>query len=227
MAFSAKSLDFLFENRLHDSKQWYQDHKEDYRQYVSEPFAVFIEKIEPVIKEIDDKIICNPKKISRLYRDTRFSKGGSIFRDNVWCIFGRPREPYQDIPAFYFEINPDGFTYGCGCYRTSTDAMNAYRKMILDNDKIFCNAKKAYESQNIFTLEGEFYKRNKFIGESEDRVFWLNRKNIYLQNTSNDMDILFSDNLASKIGEEFRKIAPVYDLMIKAEDIAAQQKIHI
>ena len=39
MPFSKKTLDFLLENRLNDSKVWYKEHKEDYKQYVAEPFS--------------------------------------------------------------------------------------------------------------------------------------------------------------------------------------------
>ena len=31
MAFSAKTLDFLFENRLQDSRDWFLDHKDTYQ----------------------------------------------------------------------------------------------------------------------------------------------------------------------------------------------------
>ena len=42
MPFSKKTIDFLIENRLNDSKVWYQEHKEDYKKYVAEPFSEFI-----------------------------------------------------------------------------------------------------------------------------------------------------------------------------------------
>ena len=33
MQFSQKSVDFLFENRLHDSREWFNAHKEDFSAY--------------------------------------------------------------------------------------------------------------------------------------------------------------------------------------------------
>ena len=32
--FTKQTLDFLFENRLHDSKAWFEEHKEDYNRLV-------------------------------------------------------------------------------------------------------------------------------------------------------------------------------------------------
>ena len=37
MPFSAQSLDFLFENRLHDSKSWFDEHKETFQTLVLQP----------------------------------------------------------------------------------------------------------------------------------------------------------------------------------------------
>ena len=218
MSFSKKTLDFLFENRLHDSKSWYQEHKADYRQYVAEPFSKFITDLQPTIKEIDSQLVCDPKKISRLYRDARFSKGESIFRDNMWCSFSRTNELYESLPAFYFDFSPKGFDYGCGYYKASAASMNAIRTLILENDKSFQRALKAYESQNTFLLAGDFYKKNRYPEQNEKLYNWLNRKTIYLFCTCADIDLFCSDNFSEKIAEDFRKIAPVYNFFIKAEE---------
>ena len=37
MPFSQQSVDFLFENRLHDSREWFRDHKQTYAEQVTEP----------------------------------------------------------------------------------------------------------------------------------------------------------------------------------------------
>lgn len=220
MAFSQKALDFLFENHLNDSKTWYQEHKSEYKQYVAEPFSEFIKELQPTIKEIDSQLICDSKKISRLYRDTRFAKGGSIFRDNMWCSFSRTNESYESLPAFYFDFSPKGFSYGCGYYVASTASMNTIRTLILNNDKSFQKALKAYESQETFQLGGDFYKKNRYPEQSEKLYNWLNRKTIYLFCTSTDVDMFCKDNFAEKIAEDYKKIAPIYHFFMKAEELA-------
>ena len=35
--FSQKTLDFLFENRLHDSREWFAQHKKEYQELVIQP----------------------------------------------------------------------------------------------------------------------------------------------------------------------------------------------
>lgn len=211
MSFSAKSLDFLFENRLNDSRTWFNEHKEDYKKYVMEPFAEVVNGLTETMNSIDGKIVCDPKKLSRIYRDARYSRGKSIFRDYVWYTFSRPREERSPQMGFYFSISPDGFDYGCGFYHADGDAMDEYRRLILRGDKAFVKAHKAYRSQEVFSLYGDLYKRNKFPEESPEKQDWLNRKNIGVSCESKDFGLLFGDGLVSKLAEDFKSIAPLYE----------------
>ncbi len=219
MAFSKKTMDFLIENHLNNSKVWYQDHKEEYKQNIAEPFSKLITALQPAMNEIDSEIICNPKRFSRLYKDARFSKDGSIFRDNVWYTFARKTEGFKSIPSFYFDISPDGFEYGCGFYMAITATMNIFRELILKNDIAFQDAINTYESQNKFQLAGDLYKKNKYPEQSERLCNWLNRKSIYLFCKSDDIDMFCSDKLAEMIAEEYKKIAPIYYFFMKADEL--------
>ena len=218
MAFSARSLDFIFENFLNDSKGWFSEHKDDYEKYVVLPFRELITDLTDTMLEIDDKLICDPKKLSRIYRDARYAKGKSIFRDYVWYTFSRTRDMYKSLPGFYFSISPNGFDYGCGYYYASTESMEEIRSLILSGDKSFSAALKAYKGQQVFSLYGEMYKRNRYPDESPERQEWLNRRTIGLSCESKDFELLFSDKLAEKIAADFKAIAPVYHLFMKAEE---------
>lgn len=218
MPFTKKTLDFLFENCLHDSKEWYQEHKAEYKQYVAEPFSEFITALQPTINEIDSEITCNPKRFSRLYRDARYSRGGPIFREHVWCSFGRKTEQFEASPSFYFDVSPSGFEYGCGYYMASTATMNALRNLIIKKDKAFQEAIKAYENQNIFQLAGDLYKKNRYPDQSKRLCNWLNRKSIYLFCKDSNINLLCSEKLAERIAEDFLKIAPVYNLFLEAKN---------
>lgn len=216
MAFSAQSLDFLFENMINDSRVWYNEHKEDYRRLIAEPFAEFVSEMTDTMKSIDENFTCDPKKISRLYRDARYARGKSVFRDYVWYSFRRPKGE-TPLPEFYFSISPNGFDYGCGFYCAGTDTMDSMRRLILADDKSFRAALKAYKSQDVFCLYGDLYKRSRYPEESGEKQDWLNRKSMGMSAESKDFELLFSDRLAEKISADFKAIAPVYEFYLKAE----------
>ncbi len=216
MSFSAKSLDFLFENCLNDSKTWFNEHKEEYRKYIVQPFSEVVDGLRETMHERDSEIICDPKKISRIYRDARYSKGKSLFRDYVWYTFSRPREERSPQFGFYFSVSQSGFDYGCGFYSATSGIMDEYRKLITDNSKEFKNALKSYKAQSVFELYGDLYKRNRYPDESVEKQDWLNRKNIGVSCESKDFELLFSDELISKLAADFKAIAPVYELFLAA-----------
>ena len=219
MAFSQKTLDFLFENHMQDSKLWYQEHKADYKQYVAGPFSEFISALAPAMLAIDDNFPVDPKRFSRLYRDARFSKGGSIFRDNVWCMFARTTDVYEPLPGFYFEISPRGYEYGFGYYKATAKTMQAIRSMILADDKSFQAAQKAYDEQDVFMMAGDCYKRDRYPDVDEKLAGWLNRRSIYFCKRGTDPESLFAGNLVERIAGDFQRLAPIYQFFMKAEKL--------
>ena len=216
MPFSQRSVDFLFENRLHDSREWFNEHREDYRIYVTEPMKELILELAPTILKIDPLIEINPARISRLYRDMRLHPD-SIFRDHIWYTFSRTREQYHALPGFYFSIGAAGISYGCGYYCASAGSMNALRTLMLAGDDSFKQAFLAVEKQKTFSLYGDMYKRSKFPDQPEELRRWLDRKGIGLSCDTNDPGVMFSEKLAKKVASDFRRIAPFYDFCMKAE----------
>lgn len=221
MPFSPKTLDFIFENRLNDSRIWFNEHRDEYESYVAKPFKEFTEALTPAVKSIDEQI--SHIKISRIYRDARYARGKSVFRENMWCTFSRSKELYKALPAFYFDISEKGFEYGCGFYVASAQTMNDMRSMILNDSPYFTAALDAYNSQSTFELYGELYKRERFANESSEKQNWLNRKTIGLSALSKDWDMLFSDKLPEKIAADFESVAPVYHFFMKAEEMSGDR----
>ena len=219
MNLSPEALDFLFENRIKDSKQWYQEHKDIYKEKVVLPFRDFIVKMQPYINEIDPDLSCNPMRISRIYRDTRFTRDKSIFRDHVWYGFMHNKELYEGLPCYFFEFSPEGMTYGCGYYKASTKSIEAIRSLVLSHDKSFEDMKKVFRKMPELGFYGEPYKRNHFPDADEKDLPWLNIRDFCAIAHTQEFDLLFSDTqvLADEIGKRFKKMKPVYDFLMKAE----------
>ncbi len=218
MPFSQQTLDFLFQNRMTDSREWFKAHRADYERLVRAPLVELTEALAPAMLEIDPLLTTAPKScISRIYRDTRFARDKSIFRDVMWCSFMRDKKVYHGLPGFYVEISPCGFQYGCGYYQASGASMEAIRGMIKTGDRAFREAKRAVDGQQIFALEDTRYKRTRHPQYPEPLRAWLDQRNICLNAASGDLELLFSGRLADKLAADFRLIAPLYAFLIEAE----------
>lgn len=221
--FTRETLDFLAENRLRDSKEWFDGHRGVYKKYVAEPLAKLVELLAPALADIDAEIIAEPKTcVSRIYRDTRFSKDKSRYRDVMWCSFDRDRKLNVGLPGFFFELSPAGFRYGMGYCEPSARSMESVRSLILNNTPEFLEAFAAYKEQDKFSLEGDFYKKSKAPEAPEEIKYWLDRKNMNFIYLSADFVELFSDKLAGEIAEGFKTLAPMYEFLMRAEEVAAK-----
>lgn len=225
--FTAKTLDFLFENKLNDSRDWFEAHKEDYRKLVQEPVQELAAQLAPGMLKIDGNIVPDARRaVSRIRRDTRFSHDKSLYRENMWIVFQRSKGENTELPGFYFDISGNGFSYGCGYYSASTSYMTRLRELALAGDKSFLKAKKAFEKQKVFGLEGDLYKRSRFPDQPEDMRSWLDRRGISFNAHSKDFPLLFSAKLGEKLNADFQLLAPMYDFMLEVahRNISAVQQ---
>lgn len=229
MAFSKNTLDFLFENKLHDSRTWFAEHREQYQEYVISPMRQLVQALEPTMLKLDPEFITEPKvgkTISRIWRDTRYSKDPSIYRDNMWIVFRKRSSKLQaECPGFYIDISGAGLSYGCGFYQASTGYMETMRTMILESHPSFKKALAAYRKQKVFVLEGDLYKRPHFPHQPPELQDWLERRGISLNTHSSDFSLLFSDNLAEHIIQDFTQIFPIYRFLRATADREQERKI--
>lgn len=219
MPFSEKTLDFLFENRLQDSKDWFDQHKKQYQQYVLEPLEELVTQLADTALMLDPLVVTEAKvgkTISRIRRDTRFSKDKRIYREHMWIIFKRgPRMYGTDAPGIYFEISPDNFGYGAGFYSASTEYMDALRRSILAGSPEAVEAVDCYEAQSLYQLDGERYKRSHYPDQPAKLQKWLDLRNISVSTESTDAELLFSDHLAQKVAQDLLLLKPIYRFLLK------------
>lgn len=225
--FSAKTLDFLFENRLNDSKAWFEEHRGDYERLVLAPLQELVVSLTPTMLEIDPHFTTIPrvdKTICRIRRDTRYSHDKSLYRDVMWIIFKEGKMHGTEVPGVYFEINGNGFDYGCGFYNASTAYMNTFRRLILERDPVFEEARKAYEAQNLYIMEGDCFKRPRYSDQPPEYRDWLERRGIGFSAQSCDFNLLFSDRLAEKLKPDFLKLAPIYRFLLHVSKIQRKEE---
>ncbi len=219
MPITENTLNFLTENRQANSKDWFHENRSAYMNDVMEPLIELVEALTPAMLEIDSHFETSRKvgkTISRIYRDTRFSRDKSLFRDVMWCGFQRPKIGKKIHPGFFLEFSPYRFRYGCGFYQAGTEKMRSLREKILDDSRSFLHAQSAFANQSVFEMEGETFKKIHYREQPQEKQSWLERRNIFFVHNSIDFPWLFSEDLALKLGKNFALLKPVYDFLITA-----------
>lgn len=212
--FRPEGLDLLIQNRLMNSNDFYEAHKDEIKRLAIEPFRALCERMTPVMQEIDPAFVTVPSRmVSRVRRDTRYSKDKTLYRDNMWLFFRRSKQTYESVPAYYMEVAPDYWGYGCfGGYGPGEMAL--VRHMIAREDKLFCSAYRAVQSVEGFALTGSLFKRIRCPEAPAAYQPWLNRKEIIVERReSEDFQPLFDGTFVEPMLAAFRQLAPFYHLM--------------
>jgi uncharacterized protein (TIGR02453 family) len=216
--FSPATFQFLRDLCSNNRKEWFELHKQDYQDHVLAPLKALAAGLGPLMLSIDFDFEVTPainRTISRIYRDTRFSKDKSPYKTSHWITFKRPAKDWQDYPAYFFEIAPYAHRYGMGFYSASRETMDRFRKGIDLNPAKFRAATAFFSKQNAFTIEGEVYKRPLKSDLPEELQNWYNRKSLYLVSNKQISNNSIGRELLSELKHGFETISPFYAYLCK------------
>jgi uncharacterized protein (TIGR02453 family) len=212
--FSPETLKFLRGLKVNNNKSWFEAHRKDYEKYVLDPLRDLVTDLGDFMLDIDSRFEITPavnKTISRIYRDTRFSKDKSPFRSTVWFTFkSRKKDWTTHVSGYFFELSVNAYRYGMGFYDAAPAIMARFREMIDENPKEFLKAISFFAKQRTFVLEGEKYKRTIDASKPENIQQWYQRKNMYLVCNRKIDNTLFSSKLTEDLIHGFTMIAPFY-----------------
>lgn len=219
--FCPQGLDLLIENRMMDSPDFYEAHKADIKRLAIEPFYALCERMREDMLLIDPLFVTTPSRmVSRVRRDTRYTKDKTLYRANLWLFFRRPRAQFEEVPFYYMELGPDFWRYGCwGGF--GRGEMAEARDMILREDKLFLDAYRAVQTVPEMHLFGELYKRPKHPKAKEIYQPWLNRKQLGIDfEETQNFDSVFDGSFVPLMLERFAKLAPFYHFLCTLRDRA-------
>ena len=222
MLISEKTLMFLGENRLRDSRDWFDAHKSDYKELVEAPLLALSQEVGEKIAHIDPAMSLTPRKtLSRIWRDVRFSRDKTTFREEVWLVFRRGKG--MEYPALFFEFSPVQWRYGVGYYSAPTKVMARIRELVLADDRRYIAAQKALDKLEGFGIEGELYKRPRHQDQPAHKREWLERKGFAVIHNENEAGVLFTEKLADTLVKAFEDLAPIYNFLVEIHSKFAEE----
>ncbi len=220
--FSQETFDFLREVEIRNSKEWFEKNRAVYNAYVLIPLKNLVTALTPAMLAIDPQFETTPavnKTISRIFRDTRFSRDKRLFRGNLWITFKRRVKDWKDSPVYFFEIFPDWYRFGMGYYSASRATMDAIRERIDENPEEFLKVISCLKNQNFFEMIPDHYKRKLPSQHNEEIEKWYQCRSFYLTCNRDRDELLFSRELVDELSFAFHTISPVYKFLREIHDI--------
>lgn len=212
-------LNYLWELSKNNNREWYHEHKEDYK----EANARFEELVQAFILEIgkfDSSILHNnPKDLTfKLVRDTRFSHDKSpynpAFRAHISSGGKLP------VPVgYYIMLKPGGQSFlGGGLFADIfKDATVMVRDYITKNSEEWDRIIHEPEFRKFFTVQGTALKNVPSGYDKEHpQAEYLKMKSWYLEYPIADEELQEGDKLFSKAVKIFETMKPFNDYLNQA-----------
>lgn len=214
---TADSIFLLSENKFRDSREFYEQNKEKIKQGIVVPLRQIAAEAGKELITLDERMVFDPlKMVSRVYRDTRFSKNKRLYRDNMWIMFMRDKREWHNYPCMWFEFFPGRYSMGVGLFGETPALMECYRKMVRENREEFAAAVKSAERAGA-VIDCESYKKPR-EGCPEGLENYYNRKSFFFVRTCTDMENLADDRVIEELIACQRAYAPMYKFLLNVAD---------
>jgi uncharacterized protein (TIGR02453 family) len=217
--FTKAGISFFKELAVNNQKEWFEKNRGTYEQHVLDPLKELASGLGPLLTGIDGHIDTTPqvnRAISRIYRDTRFSKDKSPLRTDAWLSFKRPAKIWGNGPEFYFYFTTDDYQYGMGYYAASAENMERFRDYMAAFPEKFRPICDRYREQSLFELVGEDYKRPLPNALPDEFQRWFQKKTFCVHYLGKIDDTFFSAQLQNDIEKAFAFHADLYRFLTES-----------
>ncbi len=212
--FSQEALDFLFNIRINNNKEWFEKNKKIYTDLIYEPLKALGEIIYQPFANTDMMY-----KVGRIYRDANFPPY-LHYRDTLWIYVRYPAWYWNRTPSLYFELSPEGAEYGFRISKPEAAVMERFRSAVSCEDSNFPALVSELESKGL-SVGGEEYKRGKKCPKPELERFYK-KKGLSLFKKAAGEEI-FTPKLAENIISVFNMVQPVNEMfheIVETEEIS-------
>lgn len=205
-------FEFLKDIKKNNNRLWFSDHRERYVKEHEYMIAFADALLGEMSKHDNIETPSGKKSLHRIYRDTRFSKDKTPYKNNFSGGFRRATKQLRG--GYYFHIQPGNTFVAGGFFGPNPEDLKRIREDIDRNyedwRKLFANKtfKKTFNK-----LQGEQVKtRPKGFSKDHPAIDLLRYKQFILKHSFTDKEVLAPDFLA-EVDRTFKNMRPFFNYM--------------
>ncbi len=215
---------FLRELSKNNNRVWFNENKTRYLSNVVDPVSEFIMAIAPRLKNISDCYIADPRphggSMFRIYRDARFSKDKTPYKENVGCHFRHMAGKDAHAPGFYVHMQSKKVFFGGGVWRPPNPVLDNIRVAIVENPQQWGKIiKNKTFLKRMGGINGDKLKRPP-RGYQADHAFIedLKRKSFFAMQMAGE-DLALTPKFITEVERAFTTISPMIQFITDAMDL--------
>ena len=206
--FSPETFDFLWGIRMNNNREWFLPHKEQYVRSLYEPMKALGQELFQPFLEKPGNIL----KVSRIYRDARLHHP-EPYKESLWICIRQEVDWWAENPCLYFEISPEGASYGLIHWRPRVAVLEDMRRDMAARPDQFLSLIDSTEAATGVPVTAELYKRPKPTDDPRLERFFAWKGGIACCKEEGPGENLFTPELAQRVADFFRELMPLYDYL--------------
>ena len=178
--FCPETVDFLWGIRMNNNRDWFMEHKKDYVNYLYEPMKALGKDLFQLFMEKPGNLL----KVSRIYRDARLHHPVP-YKESLWICIRKDVEWWAENPCLYFEIRPEGVSYGFIMWRPRVSVLKELRQDWAARPREFLELIESTEKATGVPVTADLYSarprkrrllnwKNSMHGEEISPAWWMN-----------------------------------------------------
>lgn len=230
--FPKEMFEFFMALSFNNSIEFFNEHRKEYEKYVKQPLYDLAADLSQAALLVDADMEVRPSKaVSRIRRDTRFSKSKLPYRDYMWIGFRRQGLPKSDCFSLYFDISCEHVRYGAGWYDGDPARAKAIRAAIVRRQDEFLKIVSDKKLNREFELMTEPYKRMEVPDTlHKELVPFYVSKSFYYQHEEVTGKQVLEPSFGEQIAKGFEILKPVYTFLLeetwkKADEIETEKSL--
>ena len=186
-----------------------------YKKEVQHPLLELAAALMPTVLQIDPEVDQRPGAVvSRINRDTRFTKDKSPYRDHAWLGFRHPGTYIGESFVIYAEFQRESYGYGMGMWTGNPEMMGRIRANILSAPDRFLELVNREAFARRFTLQGDRYKKLRYPNADQQLEAYLNMKGLSFCFSSTELSNTLGPQIYEEIRDAFLLLKPLYRLLM-------------
>lgn len=208
--FTDETVDFMWGIRFNNERSWFEAHKDIYLTHFYHPMRELGDEMYDFIREKrpDYPLI---RKVARIYRDARRLHGRGPYKENLWFSVEQPVEAWTDKPSFWFELTPDGWSYGMGYWMNKPLTMAKLRARMDRAPAAMEQLTRTLNEQTEFSLDTADYKKPRSAAPSPLLEPWYRAKYFAIGHEEKLTEELFDRRIVDHLKQGFSFLLPYYD----------------
>ena len=153
--FPAEGLAFFAALQRNNRREWFQPRKAIFETQLKQPMRELVGAVNTAMTRFAPDYVTDPDKaIYRIYRDTRFSKDKTPYKDHIAASFSRRGD--KAGAGYYFAVSHKEVAIGGGLYMPEAETLLAIRERLAERHQEFRKIAAAPAVRRLFVeVQGE------------------------------------------------------------------------